>query len=386
MTTIDIRLIRPSPNPIRKTWDEDKMNELAASIKERGIIVPIKVRPVEGVEPCPRYSEIETFGGGRVAHEFNILTDGDAYDWDCDSCARLHDLVYGDPFGDRDEPEEDESGNPIPFLVPFEIVYGHRRVEAAKRAGLKELPAIIEAEDDAEVLIQALIENIQREDMEPIDKAESLSQIKELKGWSNRDLEKHGIIEQSYASRLIALLDELPEVRSIVKSGGTNVEGVDQINTISEMHVAKVRAAGLEKEERRDVLFKASAEKLNRDETRAVADAYKAAPTPEMKDAVLNTSGKLGDADRILQVAEMKVGVQGIAREREYMQRKAVEEWDRSVAEFLDMFKLFDRAITKTITAANYDKFSPEAKAFTVRKIDGLIANLQGLRKVLSHE
>ena len=37
--------IIPSPRPVRTTWDEDKMDELVQSIKEQGVIVPIKVRP-----------------------------------------------------------------------------------------------------------------------------------------------------------------------------------------------------------------------------------------------------------------------------------------------------------------------------------------------------
>ena len=45
---IPLDLIAPSPTPVRTTWDEDKMNELAQSIKEQGVIVPVKVRPVNG--------------------------------------------------------------------------------------------------------------------------------------------------------------------------------------------------------------------------------------------------------------------------------------------------------------------------------------------------
>jgi ParB family chromosome partitioning protein len=53
----------------------------------------------------------------------------------------------------------------------YELVYGHRRFEAAKRAGLTEIPAIFKRLSDREVLEIAIIENIQREDLNPIEEA-----------------------------------------------------------------------------------------------------------------------------------------------------------------------------------------------------------------------
>ncbi len=53
----------------------------------------------------------------------------------------------------------------------YELVYGHRRFEAAKRAGLKEIPAVFRRLSDREVLEIAIIENIQREDLSPIEEA-----------------------------------------------------------------------------------------------------------------------------------------------------------------------------------------------------------------------
>jgi ParB family chromosome partitioning protein len=54
-----------------------------------------------------------------------------------------------------------------------ELVYGHRRFEAAKKAGLKEIPAIFRKLSDREVLEIAIIENIQREDLNPMEEAEA---------------------------------------------------------------------------------------------------------------------------------------------------------------------------------------------------------------------
>jgi len=53
----------------------------------------------------------------------------------------------------------------------YELVYGHRRFEAAKRANLKEIPAVFRRLSDREVLEIAIIENIQREDLNPIEEA-----------------------------------------------------------------------------------------------------------------------------------------------------------------------------------------------------------------------
>jgi len=46
MTTIPLAQIKPSPRPVRSSWDEEAMEELAQSIREQGVIAPIKVRPV----------------------------------------------------------------------------------------------------------------------------------------------------------------------------------------------------------------------------------------------------------------------------------------------------------------------------------------------------
>ena len=54
-----------------------------------------------------------------------------------------------------------------------ELVYGHRRFEAAKKAGLKEIPAIFRKLSDREVLEIAIIENVQREDLNPMEEAEA---------------------------------------------------------------------------------------------------------------------------------------------------------------------------------------------------------------------
>lgn len=60
----------------------------------------------------------------------------------------------------------------------YEVVAGHRRLAAATRAGLAEVPAVIVNADDRQVALESLIENIQREDLNPIDRGEALRHLR----------------------------------------------------------------------------------------------------------------------------------------------------------------------------------------------------------------
>src|SRR2546430_8305485 len=59
-----------------------------------------------------------------------------------------------------------------------QVVAGHRRVMAARRAGLDSVPAVVAGRDDNRALIEALIENIQREELNPIDRGEALQRLR----------------------------------------------------------------------------------------------------------------------------------------------------------------------------------------------------------------
>lgn len=369
MFTVSLKLVRPSPTPIRKTWDEDKMNELAASIKERGVIVPIKVRPVSDKFRECRMHGLSWLEGVQL----------NEHDESCFYCGELRGIhgIYQD--WELEEDEDLERGKPF-----LEIVYGHRRVEASRRAGLTEVPAIIETADDTEALIQALIENVQREDMEPMDEARALREIQNLTGWSIREMESRGLGKNEQISHRLALLEETPEIQSMI----TRREPGPQVRIESALgvqHVREARAAIESPQERAKVLQKVASEGLTRYETRHVADAYNAADTPELKAAVLNTSGKLGDADRILQVAQMNIGAAGLVERNEQERRQAFEDYDRAVKDFLDAMKLFDRMLKTARDAARYGKFSPEGARFAVGRIDKLIDELETLKEVLSH-
>ena len=102
---VAIELVRPNPDQPRKAFEPEELEELAASIRERGVLQPILVRPFPG------------------------------------------------------KPEE------------YQIIAGERRWRAAQRAGLKGIPALVRDLADQEVMEVALIENIQRTDLNALEEA-----------------------------------------------------------------------------------------------------------------------------------------------------------------------------------------------------------------------
>ena len=105
--------LHANPSQPRQTFDAESLAELAASIREQGIIQPLLVRPL----------------AGRPGH--------------------------------------------------YQIVAGERRWRAARQAGLGQVPVHVREMSDAEVMAAALIENLQREDLNPLEEARALQQLRE---------------------------------------------------------------------------------------------------------------------------------------------------------------------------------------------------------------
>jgi len=116
---IPIAKVQPNPEQPRMTFHEETLNELAASVREHGVLQPILVRPA-----------------------------GDG----------------------------------------FQIIAGERRWRASKIAGKETIPAIVERFDDATALEIALIENLQREDLSPLDEAIIYKKMTDELGYSIRNL------------------------------------------------------------------------------------------------------------------------------------------------------------------------------------------------------
>lgn len=152
-TRMAIDLIEPNPHQPRRTFDETELEELAASIRQHGVLQPIVVRP----------------------HSSN-------------------------PGG-------------------YEIVAGERRWRAAQRAQLHEIPAIVRELDDRTVLEIAIVENIQRADLNPVEEAQGYAQLIESFGHTQSDLSRIVGKSRSHLANMLRLLT-LPEpVLSMVKDG-----------------------------------------------------------------------------------------------------------------------------------------------------------------------
>ena len=99
----------------------------------------------------------------------------------------------------------------------YELVAGERRCKAAKIAGLKKIPAIIKDFDDEEMMEIALIENIQREDLNPMDEALSVSNIIKLKGYTQEEFATKFGKSRTYVTNLLGLLKLPDDVKRLVE-------------------------------------------------------------------------------------------------------------------------------------------------------------------------
>ena len=101
----------------------------------------------------------------------------------------------------------------------FQIIAGERRWRAAKQAGLTEIPAVVLDRDDLAVAEIALVENLQREDLNPIEEAGAFRSLSEEFGLTQEELSRRVGKSRSYianATRLIVLPDE---VKDLVSAG-----------------------------------------------------------------------------------------------------------------------------------------------------------------------
>jgi ParB family chromosome partitioning protein len=101
----------------------------------------------------------------------------------------------------------------------FELIAGERRLRAAKLAGLATVPAVIRESDDAESLREALIENIHREDLNPIELAEAFRELLEELGLKQETLAERLGMSRSHIANTIRLLQLPAEVQQLLGEG-----------------------------------------------------------------------------------------------------------------------------------------------------------------------
>lgn len=183
---VAIDRIEPNPYQPRLEFDEERLKALAESIRQYGVLQPLVVTR----------KEVEKAGGGLQAS--------------------------------------------------YELIAGERRLRASKLAGLKEVPVVIRAgeQSDRMKLELAIIENLQREDLNAIDRAKALAQLVESFGLSHAEVGAKVGRSREYVSNSIRLL-LLPES---IQMAVVNKE-------ISEGHARALLMLN-DKPEERDTLFK----------------------------------------------------------------------------------------------------------------------------------
>lgn len=151
---LDINLIRRNPDQPRKAFDEEKLNELATSIKSYGIIQPISV------------------------------------------------VKRGD------------------FYI---IIAGERRYRAAQRAGLEKVPVIIRDYDEQKCQEVALIENLQREDLNPIEEALAYKDLITAFGITQEEIAEKFGKARSTITNVMRLLHLPKEVQELIREGKVSI-------------------------------------------------------------------------------------------------------------------------------------------------------------------
>jgi ParB family chromosome partitioning protein len=99
----------------------------------------------------------------------------------------------------------------------YEIIAGERRWRAAQRAGLKDIPAIIRAVPDEAVVAMSLIENIQREDLNPLEEARAFERLIAEFGLTHQEVADSVGRSRAAVTNLLRLIELAPEVGELVE-------------------------------------------------------------------------------------------------------------------------------------------------------------------------
>jgi len=148
----------PNKHQPRKTFPEDSLQRLAESVKVSGVIQPVIVRAIEA---------------GEGAHEG----------------------------------------------VEWELIAGERRWRAARLAGLETIPAVVHEVSDRVAAEWALVENLQREDLNPVERAQALKELRDEFGLTQSQVAEQVGLERATVANLIRLTELEPEILSMLSEG-----------------------------------------------------------------------------------------------------------------------------------------------------------------------
>ncbi len=138
----------------------------------------------------------------------------------------------------------------------FEIIAGERRFRAAKLAGLDEVPVLVKPVTDEAAAVMALIENIQREDLNPLEEAQGLKRLVDEFGLTHEQAAQSVGRSRSAASNLLRLLNLAEPVQQMLMAGDLDMgharallalEGAHQITTATEVAAKKLSVREAEK-------------------------------------------------------------------------------------------------------------------------------------------
>jgi len=153
--TVDIDLIVPNPHQPRARFDKAALEELAASIREHGVLQPVIV--------------------ARVASGLGVAT--------------------------------------------YQLVAGERRVQAARMAGVTHMPVVVKEAADNELLEIALVENLQREDLNPIEEASAFKRLADEFGMTQDQVAKRVGRSRAAVTNTLRLLLLEDDIRASLVSG-----------------------------------------------------------------------------------------------------------------------------------------------------------------------
>jgi ParB family transcriptional regulator, chromosome partitioning protein len=176
----------------------------------------------------------------------------------------------------------------------YELVAGERRWRAARIAGLKTVPAIVREREDAEALEAALIENMAREDLNPIEEARACAALVEELGLTREDVGRRVGRSRVAVSNLVRLLDLPDEVIELLQAGSLS-EGHGRAVLLAEDHGERRRLAREAAAEGWSV--RVTEERARESNTKAAPDAARPrGPHPDQQQAAQAIAEALGGA------------------------------------------------------------------------------------------
>lgn len=130
---------------------------------------------------------------------------------------------------------------------PYEIIAGERRWRAAQIAGLTEVPAIVRDLTDQVAIALALIENIQRQDLNPIDQAMALQRFNEEFGLSHQEIAETVGKARTTVSNLLRLLSLADPIKDFIQQGQLDMGHARAILTLRPQDQIKIAQVVIEK-------------------------------------------------------------------------------------------------------------------------------------------